>query len=224
MIKHLALYLDSPMQSWGYMSKFDQRTSYNFPTKSGVIGMVCAAMGLPKRNTGKLAEINKLKVTIYQLSNPFRTVDFHTVSGGFCKENPSERQNIVLTANGTVGNTVVTRREYLMDAKFGVVLSGDDLMVREINDAMLNPKWGVWLGRKSCIPASPLCHGIHATVEEAKKKIEGVWILIHSNNKPFNISKIMRDADSFEDGTESLMDNPEDFLERKFNIRRVTMS
>lgn len=221
MIKYLALYLDSPMQSWGYMSKFDQRTSYNFPTKSGIIGMVCAAMGLPKENTGKLAELNKLKVTIYQLSNPFRAVDYHTVGGRY--DSKTQKQNIVLTANGKTGDTIQTWREYMMDAKFGVVLSGDYLIVREINDAMLNPKWGVWLGRKSCIPASPLCHGIHATEEEAKKKIEGVWILIHSNNKPFNISKIMRDANSFEDGTESLMDNPEDFLDRKFNIRRVTV-
>jgi len=220
MITHLALYLDSPMQSWGYMSKFDQRTSYNFPTKSGILGMICAAMGLPKSDTDKLADLNKLKVTVYQLSNPFRAVDYHTVGGGY--DNKTQKQNIVLTANGTTGNTVQTWREYLMDAKFGVVLSGNDLIVREINDAMLNPKWGVWLGRKSCVPTSPICHGIHQTGEEAKKKIESVWHQIYPNI-PYGIKKTMRDADSFGDGTESLMDSPEDFLERKFNIRRVAV-
>jgi len=208
------------MQAWGYMSKFDQRTSYNFPTKSGILGMVCAAMGLPKNDTDKLSDLNKLKVTVYQLSNPFRAVDFHTVGGGY--DDKRQKQNIVLTANGTTGSTVVSRREYLMDAKFGVVLSGDELIVREVHDAMLNPKWGVWLGRKSCIPAAPICHGIHSTEDDAKKKIEFLWKKIYPDI-PFQIKKTMRDAGSFGDGTESLMDNPSDFLNRKFNIRRVTV-
>lgn len=220
MITHLALYLDSPMQSWGYMSKFDQRTSYNFPTKSGILGMVCAAMGLPKSDTDKLSELNNLKVTIYQLSSSFRAVDFHTIGGGYDDKN--QKQNIVLTANGKTGNTVVTRREYLMDAKFGVILSGDDLILREIHDAMLNPKWGVWLGRKSCIPTAPICHGIYSTEDDAKNKMESLWKQIYPTI-PFGIKKTMRDAASFGDGTESLMDSPTDFLDRKFNIRRVTV-
>jgi CRISPR system Cascade subunit CasD len=108
-----------------------------------------------------------------------------------------------------------------MDAKFGVVLSGDNLIVKEISDAMQNPVWGVWLGRKSCIPSSPVFHGIYQSEEEAIKKIESIWNRIYPK-RPFK-RKVMRDAVSFSDGTESLMDSPEDFLSRKFNIRRVAV-
>ena len=45
---YLALLLDGPLQSWGFSSRFQRRTTGLHPTKSGVIGMICAAMGLAK--------------------------------------------------------------------------------------------------------------------------------------------------------------------------------
>lgn len=41
----LLLKLAGPLQAWGVESKFDERRTLNFPTKSGVIGMVAAALG-----------------------------------------------------------------------------------------------------------------------------------------------------------------------------------
>ena len=43
---YLALYFDAPLQSWGYASKFDRRTTLAHPTRSGVIGLLCAAAGI----------------------------------------------------------------------------------------------------------------------------------------------------------------------------------
>ena len=45
---YLALLLDAPLQSWGFASRFQRRTTGLHPTKSGVIGLICAAMGLAK--------------------------------------------------------------------------------------------------------------------------------------------------------------------------------
>ena len=47
----LALMLDAPLQSWGFESRFQRRTTGLHPTKSGVIGLICAAMGLAKGST-----------------------------------------------------------------------------------------------------------------------------------------------------------------------------
>ena len=44
----LLLRLAAPMQSWGISSKFDRRTTNMEPTRSGVIGMLAAAMGLSR--------------------------------------------------------------------------------------------------------------------------------------------------------------------------------
>ena len=45
---YLALLLDAPLQSWGFASRFQRRTTGLHPTKSGVIGLICAAMGIGK--------------------------------------------------------------------------------------------------------------------------------------------------------------------------------
>lgn len=43
---YLLLWLEGPLQSWGHDSRFGRRETLHFPTKSGVLGMVCAALGL----------------------------------------------------------------------------------------------------------------------------------------------------------------------------------
>ena len=57
----LLLRLNAPLQSWGTSSKFDVRDTDYYPSKSGVIGMVAAAMGYD-RNVDKeeLEELNGL--------------------------------------------------------------------------------------------------------------------------------------------------------------------
>ena len=45
---YLAILLDGPLQSWGFASRFQRRTTALHPTKSGVIGLISAAMGLAK--------------------------------------------------------------------------------------------------------------------------------------------------------------------------------
>jgi len=41
----LLIPLVGPMQSWGTRSRFDHRDTEREPSKSGVIGLVCAAIG-----------------------------------------------------------------------------------------------------------------------------------------------------------------------------------
>ena len=64
----LVLYFDSPMQAWGYQSRFNRRTSLSYPTKSGVIGLLCAAIGVPKLDTERLAELSLLRCEVISLS------------------------------------------------------------------------------------------------------------------------------------------------------------
>lgn len=224
MKRYLALYLDSPMQSWGYMSKFDRRTSFSCPTKSAIIGMICAAIGIPKSDTDSLARLAELEMTVYTLSLPKKRIDrltdFHTVGGGFDKDkNP---QNIVKTAKGKPGNTVVTRREYLLDAKFAVILAGEADLLEKIGEALKNPRWGVWLGRKSCVPSAPISHGLHVSMEEALEAAKSAFLKTYG--KPCEIRRTVSEATNFADGSDSLMDVPLDFREgkRNFSMRRIS--
>jgi len=153
----LALLLDGPMQSWGYTSRFERRTTALHPTRSGVIGLIAAAMGIDKHGfdeVSKLKRLEPLKVTTVTLAKRNRRgddflirrlEDYHTVTG-------------IRRASGKVDNdaTVQTYRHYLLDARFGVLIEGPASLLQEIAAALLNPRWGVWLGRKCCLPASPV--------------------------------------------------------------------
>ena len=90
---YLALLLDGPLQSWGFASRFQRRTTGLHPTKSGVVGLICAAMGLAKgldEERGMLPALAALKMTSVAVprSRPYantaglplrRLEDFHTV-------------------------------------------------------------------------------------------------------------------------------------------------
>ena len=45
MNKYVLLWLEAPLQSWGFESKFGRRETLDFPTKSGVLGLILSAMG-----------------------------------------------------------------------------------------------------------------------------------------------------------------------------------
>jgi len=167
---YLAMYLDAPLQSWGYQSRFDRRTTLSYPTRSGVLGMICAAMGIDRADSARLADFADIGMTVYTLTQHGRLTDYHTVGGGWDRK--THPLNVVRKAQDppgrNSGDTVVTHREYLQSSRFGVVLAGQTALIAAIADALRDPTWGIWLGRKSCIPASPVCQGVFASADQAK--------------------------------------------------------
>jgi len=208
----LALYLDGALQSWGYQSRFDRRTSLSYPTRSGILGMLCAALGIDRGDTIGLKRLEEhLSITVYTLGRPTMLTDYHTVGGGYDRKR--QRQCIVRTAEGEVGKTVQTYREYLQDARFGVVIRGPVEILANLCAALGDPKWGVWLGRKSCIPASPILQGLFATEQEALAHLEGL--------AGRAATRRVAEAAHFGAGTDTLLDRPVEFSGRRFKPRRV---
>ena len=164
----LALLLDGPMQSWGYSSRFDRRTTALHPTRSGVFGLIAAALGIDKYGTNESAQLQRfaaLRFTVATLPRRDRRSqsllirrleDYHTITG-------------IRRASGKVDEdaTVQTYRHYLLDARFGVLLEGDTARLEEIANALRNPRWGLWLGRKCCLPASPILAAPASTCPQA---------------------------------------------------------
>lgn len=160
----LALYIDSPMQAWGLSSKFQYRETNAFPTKSALVGMIAAAMGIDKQDPEeekRLRPLSALRLTVVRLPRPKAAVsrfsDFHTVGGGYDKNaSLREKLSIPRKASGAPFGTVITHRSYLTDAAFAAVLEGDAEILEPTRAALLDPVWGVWFGRKACLPATPL--------------------------------------------------------------------
>jgi CRISPR system Cascade subunit CasD len=209
--KWLAMYFDAPLQSWGFQSRFERRTTLGYPTKSGVVGMLCAAMGIPRQDRDSMRKLANLDMHVLVLSAPQRMTDFHTVGGGY--DPKVDRNCVPAKVDGGAPTTVVTYRDYLVNGKFAVLLHGEAALLERCESALHDPKWGVWLGRKSCIPAAPICHGLFPTKEEACRRMEEI-------SGSSAVREIVK-APQFGEGTDTLCDVPVDFSTREFSVRRI---
>ncbi len=212
---YLALYFDAPLQSWGFASKFDRRTSLAHPTRSGVIGMLCAAAGIDRTDGESLRRLDEaLEINVYAFKLGTRLVDYHTVGGGY--NSRRDPLKISRKASGGASSTVQTWREYLEDSRFGVAIGGEETLIRRLARHLENPVWGIWLGRKACIPAARVFEGIHADETRALGALQSAA----GGLQPM---RAIREAKRFEEGGDTLMDRPLDFSPnaRRFAPRRI---
>jgi CRISPR system Cascade subunit CasD len=150
-VNTLFLRLEGALQAWGDTSKFVIRRTMDAPTKSGVLGLLCCAMGLSREEARKrLPELNSLAMGV-RIDRPgIRWWDYHTVGAG----------TGMTTAGGGLKTgakgTLITRREYLADASFLVALQGAPELIVELRAALSIPKRPIFLGRKSCPPSIPV--------------------------------------------------------------------
>jgi CRISPR system Cascade subunit CasD len=148
----LFLRLEGPLQAWGVQeSKFVIRRTAEAPTKSGVIGMLCAALGISRADaaTEWLPRLAELRMGVRIDAPGVRWWDYHTVGAGM-------QMRIAEGEGKTKPGAMLTRREYLCDASFLVAVQGEPELIAELAQAMENPKWTLYLGRKSCPPSRPL--------------------------------------------------------------------
>ncbi|MGW6421443.1 type I-E CRISPR-associated protein Cas5/CasD [Nocardia sp. NPDC055053] len=150
----LLLRLAAPLQSWGEHSAFARRDTQPFPTRSGLIGLFAAAHGIERTDVDGLSVLDPLRFTI-RIDRPgIQIRDYHTVGGG------RSPHHTVPTADGkrrSAGKgTIVTNRYYLSDAAFTVAVEGPDDVVAELAVSLANPRWQLYLGRRSCPPEQPM--------------------------------------------------------------------
>ncbi len=161
----LLLRLEGPLQAWGTNdSKFGIRRSYGYPTRSGVFGLLCAALGCTRSEAGEqwLPRMQSLVMGVRIDRQGYRWWDYHTVGAGMRMPiaeapPPSEgRLDPDTTKVKFKPGAMLTRREYLADASFLVALQGDPELIATLADAVAAPQWTLYLGRKSCPPSTPI--------------------------------------------------------------------
>ncbi len=173
--KYLLLWLEGPLQSWGDDSRYGRRESLPFPTRSGVFGLICAALGKGGAQKEWLSEHRYAGMTVLAFApkehakNVRQLRDFHTVGNGYDDSNPFESLFIPKTAAGKAavgGGSKITYRYYLQDSCFAVILNLSSSQCTPIADAIQQPVWMTGLGRKSCIPSEWVYQGEFDTYEE----------------------------------------------------------
>ena len=138
----LVMRLCGPMQSWGTQSRFRRRDTEREPTKSGVIGILAAALGMDRSEP--LDRFTSLEMAVRVDREGTYKQEFQTVLD-------------VVTAKGEVAkDPQLSYRSYLSDADFTVALEGQAELIASLHDALLNARRPLALGRKSYVPSEPL--------------------------------------------------------------------
>jgi CRISPR system Cascade subunit CasD len=170
----LIMRLAGPMQSWGVSSRFGIRETLPEPSKSGVIGLLCAALGWDRAEATHgvagtartLADLAALRFGVRVLREGVLRRDYHTAQNVLrakAKLRPGRPAN-----PGDLQNTVLSERYYLSDAHFLVGLESDDeALLRALDAALDKPHWPLSLGRKAFFPSWPVRYTAPATDDSA---------------------------------------------------------
>lgn len=204
----LLLRLVGPLQSWGVQSRFSVRDTGLEPSKSGVIGLLCAALGRPRH--ADIDDLAGLRMGVRVDQEGVLRYDFHTA------------QNLLRAAGG-IKDTEPSRRYYLADAKFLVGLAGEsrELLMR-LQQALASPIWPLYLGRKAFVPGEPvwLEDGLRlgSTLEAALTDYPPLVSTGSAAASTAGPRRLVLESDA---GREVRPDQPISFARREFAARRV---
>ncbi len=207
----LLIRLAGPLQSWGTDSRFNTRQTGTMPSKSALVGLLAAALGL--RRDSDLTRLSMLRFGIRTDQEGVLLRDFQTVH--IPRRTAPE----------------ITYRYYLADAVFlAGVESPDESLLHELEAALKMPAWPLYLGRRSCPPSQPLVLGVRTPglyealtqepwqVPEWRKR---EWARKHNGTAPK--LPVFIDADGSGYGRTVISDDPISFdpRVRRYGFRAV---
>lgn len=199
--------LAAPMQSWGTRSRFGHRDTEMEPSKSGVIGLIAAAMGLAR--DADLSHLAAMRMGVRVDQAGHLETDYQTAMG------------VIKASGGRNDNAVLSWRSYLADARFLVGLEGPVSLCEEIRQALRSPRWPLFLGRKGYVPGEPLATMavVRGSLVDALTTLD--WPAL-SDGTPVARLPLVIDASSEELGDET-WDVPISFEigARRYGVRRI---
>jgi CRISPR system Cascade subunit CasD len=190
------------MMSFGDHSRFTIRDTRREPTKSAVIGLLCAALGRPRSES--VADLASLKMGVRVNQEGLVQCDYHTVMDS-------------IKSSGKPGDTVISHRYYIADADYLIGLEGDYSQLQPLDNALQSPCWQLYFGRKSFVPSFPVRIGIvDLPLETALKQYP------YPNQKKFSkLPQQLRYIIETPDSLDVRQDVPLDWEKRLFGSRCV---
>lgn len=223
----LLLWFEAPLQSWGADSRFGRRDSLPFPTKSGVTGLILCAMGASGEQTELLARLADLRQTVISYlrqdggtqREPLLQ-DFHMVGSGYDEKHPWQTLHIPKTVEGKKavgGGSKMTYRYYLQDAKFAAIVEVPGDLAPTMANALQNPTYDLYLGRKNCVPTDFVYRGVFP---DERAALDAAAILATEKKLREEFRVVPGETDG---ETMTLNDIPVQFgIQKVYRDRRVT--
>lgn len=164
---YLIIKLQGAMQAWGGHTYEDYRPSLIFPTRSAIVGLLGACLGIEREDIQSLKVLNesfqltiranKRKIVQRESSQDKPPVsmqkitDFHTVQQARKSDGKPRPE------------AIVSRREYLCDAEFTLALvfvKNAVFSLEQVKQAIQKPVYTPFLGRRSCPIQRPLYEAV----------------------------------------------------------------
>jgi len=206
-VSTLLIELAGPQQAWGSRSRFVTRGTELAPTKSGVVGMLAAALGMDR--TAPLDRFAGLRFGV-RIDQPGQVErDFQTVR----------------SLDGSA-SFPLSERYYLADAVFLAGIEHRDAELAAYRDALARPYFPLFLGRRAFPPAGPVrAWLVHEPLDAALRHQPWLAREHHRRETPGETVdvEIVRDAEPGERGGQGRQDVPESFdpRRRRYGTRAV---
>jgi len=153
------------MASWGDIAVGEYRPTFDHPSKSAIMGMVAAALGIRRDEEDRLRELGtgyRLAIRIDEPGILLR--DYHTAqvppSGKGRNRRTFPTRKAELSVSKEDLNTILSTRDYHCDAIYTVCLwsvgSPSPYPLTTLKEHLEHPVFTLYLGRKSCPLSLPL--------------------------------------------------------------------
>lgn len=156
----LVFQLYGAMAAWGDIAVGEHRPSLGHPSKSAIMGLLAAALGIERSDEAKhqqLTQCYHLAVCVQAAGELLR--DYHTIQVPGGKRTYASRRDELLTDELNL-NTILSQRDYRTDAIYQVAIwsNGSNLpfSLELVKQHLEQPVFALYLGRKSCPISLPL--------------------------------------------------------------------
>ncbi|MGO2374428.1 MAG: type I-E CRISPR-associated protein Cas5/CasD [Pseudoalteromonas prydzensis] len=133
------------LSAYGLQTFDVHRRVNHFPTRSAIVGLLAAALGITRKEQQALYELSEQIMTAVQVNQAGeKMMDYHTV------------QNFRSPDGKIQKGTKPTYREYWCDSEHTFAISADATLISKLEVAVKAPKFTLFQGRKCCPLTRPL--------------------------------------------------------------------
>jgi len=179
MREFLVFRLYGMMASWGDIAVGEFRPTFSRPSKSAVMGLIAAAMGIRRNEEERQRELAAGYLMAIRIDNPGILLrDYHTIQvpstgkSDVTSHFATRKEELAVPKDEL--NTLLSSRDYRCDAVYTICLWGRTASppypVAAIKSRLENPAFVLCLGRKSC----PLTLPVHAQIVTAENLAEAL--------------------------------------------------
>lgn len=160
MQQYLTFQLYGVLASWGEQAVGESRHSATHPSRSAILGLLAAALGIKREQEQALKQLSdSVAMGFKVIHNGLVLKDYHTIQVPADDRKAKHRYTRRDELRSEKIGTVLSSREYRQDALSLVAVwlnEGTDYTLEILEQALKQPKFQLYLGRKSCTLSLPV--------------------------------------------------------------------